>query len=214
MAYNNVILIGPQGSGKGAQAEYLKKDGYLHVSTGELIRAKKGSKKPQDIEAIRTMNGGGLSADDYVLGLVREAIAGQDALLFDGFPRTVAQAEALDNILQIDLVLSLNITDDEAIRRLLGRKVCGECNTVYGLQHGDIYECPCGGELYQREDDNEEAIMKRLGDFTDETKPVIDHYRAKSLVNRGSGPRARFVDVSANLPEADVASVIREIMTR
>ena len=125
MAYNNVILIGPQGAGKGTQAEGLKQMGYLHVCTGDLIRAKRTSTAPQDVEAISTMDAGGLVPDAYIIGLVQEDIDGEDHVLLDGFPRTVAQAEALDEILQIDLVLSLSLPDDEAIRRLLGENSVG-----------------------------------------------------------------------------------------
>ncbi|HEY3398315.1 MAG TPA: adenylate kinase [Armatimonadota bacterium] len=188
----NVILLGAPGAGKGTHAEALKAAyGVEHISTGDMLRAAVAAGTELGREAKRYMDAGSLVPDEVVIGIVRERLL-QDQparVLFDGFPRTVAQAEALEKVsdevgLPKALVIYLTVSDEEVIARLSGRRQCRGCKAIYNtrrdaLEVGDA--CPaCGeGEIYQRDDDQAEAIGQRLVVFRKQTAPLIDYYQQR-----------------------------------
>ncbi len=191
----NLILLGPPGVGKGTQAKRLTETRSIpQISTGDMLRAAVKAGTPLGKEAKGHMDAGGLVPDGVVVGLVAERIREPDAkdgFLLDGFPRTVAQADALGVMLEkqrraLDHVLCLTADNDELVKRLSGRRTCTQCNTPFHVtfnppKNANVCDA-CGGELYQRDDDREEAIRARLKTYEAQTKPLIDYYRAKGLL--------------------------------
>ncbi|MFI9239683.1 adenylate kinase [Streptomyces sp. NPDC053079] len=191
-----IVLVGPPGAGKGTQAAYLAKNlGIPHISTGDLFRANISQGTPLGQKAQEYMRAGQLVPDEVTIGMARDRMRQPDAadgFLLDGFPRNLAQAEALDEILKadelkLDAVLDLEVPEDEVVKRIAGRRICR--NDSSHVFHA-IYNQPkaegvcdiCGGELYQREDDSEETVRKRLEVYHSETEPIIDYYKAQGLV--------------------------------
>ncbi|MFB7517879.1 adenylate kinase [Streptomyces sp. NPDC056144] len=191
-----IVLVGPPGAGKGTQAAYLAKNLAIpHISTGDLFRANISQGTALGVEAQSYMKAGQLVPDSVTIGMAKDRMEQEDAVngfLLDGFPRNVAQAEALDEILkegdvQLDAVLDLEVPEDEVVKRIAGRRICR--NDSAHVFHA-TYNAPkvegvcdvCGGELYQREDDSEETVRKRLEVYHTETEPIIDYYRAQNLV--------------------------------
>ena len=182
-----LILLGPPGAGKGTQAEILsKKLGIDTISTGVMLRAaiREGTELGKLAEGF--INEGKLVPDDVVVGIVKERLSQEDCnngFILDGFPRTTAQAEALsESGVEIDKVLSLEVSDEAIIERLSGRRECKECGTPYHVVYkpsanGD--KCPCGGELIQRADDNEETVKNRIKIYHEQTEPIKDYYEKK-----------------------------------
>ena len=182
-----LILLGPPGAGKGTQAEILsKKLGIDTISTGVMLRAaiREGTELGKLAEGY--INEGKLVPDDVVVGIVKERLSQEDCekgFILDGFPRTTAQAEALDESgVEIDKVLSLEVADQTIIERLSGRRECKECGTPYHVvfkpsPNGD--KCPCGGDLIQRADDNEETVKNRINVYHEQTEPIKDFYEKK-----------------------------------
>jgi adenylate kinase len=198
-----VIFLGPPGAGKGTQASRLARAwGAVHVATGDMLRDAVRDGTRLGLEAKRYMDRGALVPDDVVIGLVDERLARDDAAqgwVLDGFPRTVAQAEALDQLLRrrgvdVDRVIFFDVDRDELRRRLTGRRVCRRCGTGYHLVSSPPAvpgRCDrCGGELYQREDDAEEAVKHRLEVYATQTAPLLDYYRSRNVLTevRGQGP--------------------------
>ncbi len=192
MPQPDMILLGPPGAGKGTYAEYLKQHvGYVHMSTGDILRAAVAEQTELGQQAQAYMNAGELVPDELVIDLVRERVAllgADERFLLDGFPRTVAQAEALAELREElsrpePLVINVAVSDEEVMRRLGGRRVCRSCAAIYnvdrdGLDIGD--KCPeCGGELYLRSDDQPEAILNRLAIYKRDTQPLIDYYQQR-----------------------------------
>ncbi len=182
-----LVILGKQGAGKGTQAGRLAQHfGVPRVSTGDMFRSavKSGSQWGQ--KAASYMDSGELVPDDVVIGMVEERLARDDAedggFVLDGFPRSVAQAEALDEILQdhaVDLVISLDVPTDVVLRRLAGRRVCEDCEANYGIdaRPDQDWTCDrCGGKVIQREDDTEAAISRRLELYEQQTAPLIAWY--------------------------------------
>jgi adenylate kinase len=187
-----LILLGPPGAGKGTQAKDLvQKYGIPQISTGDILRKNLADKTPLGLEAKKFMDKGELVPDSVVVGIVRERLKEDDCkkgYILDGFPRTVPQAEALDAALAdmktpIDKVLSIEVPDTELVKRLGGRRTCRSCQAGYHVVFKPSKKegvCDsCGGELYQRDDDKEEAIKNRLKVYQSSTAPLIDYYKAK-----------------------------------
>lgn len=195
-----IILLGPPGAGKGTQAKDLvTKYGIPQISTGDILRKNLADKTPLGLEAKGYMDKGELVPDSVVVGIVRERLKEPDCqkgYILDGFPRTVPQAEALDKALSgmgtpLDKVLSIEVQDEELVKRLSGRRTCRSCQAGYHV----MFKAPktegkcdsCGGELYQRDDDKEEAIKNRLKVYQASTAPLIDYYKGKGLLRAVNG---------------------------
>lgn len=191
-----IVLVGPPGAGKGTQAALLAENlGIPHISTGDLFRANLSQGTELGREAQRYMREGRLVPDEITVGMATERMARPDAadgFLLDGFPRNIAQAESLDKQLRetgltLDAVLDLEVPEDEVVRRIAGRRMCrADSSHIFHVEYSkpavegvcDV----CGGELYQREDDSEEPVRKRLEVYHQETEPIIDYYREQGLV--------------------------------
>jgi adenylate kinase len=196
----NVVLLGAPGSGKGTQAKVLsERYGLKHVSSGDLLREAVARKDELGKEIEGTIASGKLVPDNVVLRLVREAIldnADSNGWILDGYPRTAAQAEALEDVLSsarevVDAVVFLDIGTEEVVRRLSSRRVCPSCQAVYNVLNNPPKEegqCDsCEGELVQRSDDKPETIRERLKVFSEETLPVLDFYEQRYDVYRVDG---------------------------
>jgi adenylate kinase len=196
----NIVLLGPPGAGKGTQAKMLvEKYGIPQISTGDILRANLKAKTELGLEAKKYMDSGQLVPDEVVIGIINNRIKEDDCAkgyMLDGFPRTVAQAEALDKILAqqgsgIDHVISIEVPDSELLKRLTGRRTCRQCGQGYHA----VFDPPkkdglcdkCGGELYQRDDDNEATVSNRLKVYSEQTQPLIDYYRNKNLLRPVEG---------------------------
>jgi adenylate kinase len=191
----NLILLGPPGSGKGTQAQKIAEQYHIpQISTGDILRGAVKERTPLGVEAQGYMDRGKLVPDEVVVGIVRERLMAPDCkkgFILDGFPRTLPQAEALDATLgemkrEIDHVISIEVDNEELLRRLTGRRTCRNCATMYHV----IFNPPakegicnvCGGELYQRDDDQEATIRARLQVYEDQTAPLIAYYNKKGLL--------------------------------
>ena len=212
----NIILLGPPGAGKGTHAEALKREfGVEHISTGDMLRAAVAAGTELGKAAKQYMDAGGLVPDDVVIGIVRERlIAGRfDRVLFDGFPRTPAQAEALEQVatevgLPRAIVVYLEVSDEEVIARLSSRLQCRACGKIYNQRYDQVEagnQCPvCEGEVYQRDDDRAEAIRQRLHVYREQTAPLIDYYR-----QRGQLVEVRAEGASIEALAAEVIGAVR-----
>lgn len=192
---NAVVLLGPPGAGKGTVAEVLVDKGYRHVSTGDLLREQIRLGTELGLEAKQLMDKGQFVSDDVVVGMMRDLLEaeGDDGeFLFDGFPRTLVQAEKLDQLIGslngcLQEVILLECPDEVIVGRLSGRRSCPECKAVYHVQFNpSIKEGVCdvdGGALIQRDDDNAATIEKRLEVYAKQTTPLIKYYEAKGLVH-------------------------------
>jgi adenylate kinase len=209
-----VIFLGAPGAGKGTQARGLAAEwGVPQVATGDMLREAVAAGTPLGLEAKRYMDAGGLVPDEVVIGLVEERLDRPDAargFVLDGFPRTAAQAEALDAMLRrrgqsLDRVVFLDVGREELIRRLTGRRVCGRCGTAFHLVSAPprvAGRCDkCGGELTQRSDDTREAVATRLDVYEKQTAPLLAYYRDRGLLVTvpGEGPMDR---VAADIRKA------------
>jgi adenylate kinase len=190
----NIILMGPPGAGKGTLAKQLIALGYVHISTGDMFREAIKAGTELGKLADNYIKHGDLVPDEVTIGLVKERLSKDDCAngyLLDGFPRTLPQAEALEKLSKeinrpIETVINLECDDKELLRRISGRRVCKNCGAPYHIEtmkpkvEGvcDI----CGGPLYQRNDDNEEAMKVRLDHYLHETKPLLDFYQDKGLL--------------------------------
>lgn len=198
----NIILMGLPGAGKGTQAsEIVKKFPIPHISTGDMFR--KAIKDETDLgkEAKSYMDRGELVPDEVTVGIVKERISEDDAkkgFLLDGFPRTIEQAEALNNIMSeldrdIDAVINIEVPEEELMNRLTGRRICEKCGTTYHL----VFNPPkvdgvCdidGGKLYQREDDNPETVSNRLSVNVKQSKPILEYYDEKGVLKNIDGAK-------------------------
>jgi adenylate kinase len=199
----NLILLGPPGAGKGTQGVRLSQDfGLPYIATGDMLReeVKKGSDLGRRAEKF--MKEGQLVPDEIIIGMIFERIEAEDArdgFLLDGFPRTVAQAQALDEELakldrELTAVLLIEVPDDEVIRRLAGRRVSAKTGRVYHLEFDPpkrADRCDVdGSRLIQREDDKEETVRRRLQVYHEQTAPLIDYYEERGLLRRFDGRRS------------------------
>lgn len=196
----NLVLMGLPGAGKGTQAERIvEKYNIPHISTGDMFRAAIKDSTELGLQAKSFMDKGELVPDEVTIGIVRERLSQDDCsqgFLLDGFPRTVAQAEALEKILtdldrQLQYVINIDVDKNILMDRLTGRRICKSCGATYHL----VFNPPavndvcdrCGGELYQRADDNEETVQNRLDVNLKQTQPLLDFYEAKGYVRNING---------------------------
>jgi adenylate kinase len=202
-----LVLVGPPGAGKGTQAEFIAaNESVPKISTGDIFRANVGQGTPLGREAKKYMDAGQLVPDEVTINMVRDRLAEPDAadgFLLDGFPRTVPQAEVLDEMLaelgtSLDVVLELVVDDDEVVRRLSGRRTCRGCGKIWHVEFDPTTsesECDrCGGELFQRDDDKAETVSERLKVYADQTAPLVDYYSA----------HGKLVGIDATGPVEDV----------
>jgi adenylate kinase len=207
-----VVLLGPPGAGKGTQAGRLSdRLGAALISTGDIFRRNADEGTELGGVAQGYMSRGELVPDDVVVAMVAEALGGAGhGFVLDGFPRNIAQAEALERRLHelglpLDLVLAFLIDDEEVVRRIAGRRVCLSCQTPYHVDTGPPTRegvCDaCGGRVVQRDDDREEVVRRRLEVYHASTKPLIDFYAERGLLREvdGSGPKE---EVAARVDEA------------
>jgi adenylate kinase len=214
----NVVLLGAPGSGKGTQAERIAPAfGLPHISTGDMLRAAVARGADLGLAAKRHMDSGGLVPDEVVVGIIRERLAEDDAaagFLLDGFPRTLEQAGALDAMLAqsgraLTDVLLFDVPEEELVRRLSGRRTCRSCGKGYHL----IFDPPhvpgvcdkCGGELFQRDDDNEVTVRKRLAVYGQQTEPLVGYYADHGLLQTVYG--------GGRMPD-DVFADVRRLLSR
>jgi len=190
-----VILLGPPGAGKGTQAVRIAEAyGIPHISTGDILRTNVSEGTPLGAKAKRYMDDGELVPDEVIIGMVGDRLRQPDAadgFLFDGFPRTVPQADALEALLvenetPLDATLRLSVPRDEVVRRLTGRRTCTECGRIYHLEFDppdDESRCDeCGGELIQRDDDHEDVVRNRLDVYAAQTEPLEHFYWERGLL--------------------------------
>lgn len=193
-----IILMGPPGAGKGTQAVHISEHYHIpHISTGDMFRAAVAAGTEMGKKAKFFMDQGLLVPDEVTIGIVKERLTLPDCdkgFLLDGFPRTLAQAEALDRTLQgnpIDVALNIEVPHEELIRRLTGRRVCRSCGATYHLQSRPSQAegiCDlCGGELYQRADDEISTVTNRLDVYSQQTEPLVAYYRAQQKLVSVSG---------------------------
>ena len=198
-----VAFLGPPGAGKGTQARELAREwGVPHVATGDMLREAASAGTPLGREAKAYMDTGALVPDGVIIRMIAERLRRPDALkgfLLDGFPRTIAQAEGLERLLEdlgqpLERVVYFEVSEPELLRRLTGRRVCRACQTAYHVVSAPSKSpgvCDrCGGELYQREDDSEATVRHRLGVYARQTAPLLDWYRGRGMLVSvpGEGP--------------------------
>lgn len=211
-----VVLIGPPGSGKGTlSAELVREYGIPHISTGDMFREHitSGDEFGQKIKAL--LDKGQLVSDDIVIGMVSHRLEQSDCaagFLFDGFPRTVAQGEALSELLakqsaKLDAVVLLEASDDVLVRRLCNRRVCSKCGAVYHLLNKPTKVAgvcdDCGGEVVQRGDDTESVIRGRLDVYRKSTEPLVDYYDKLGLLLKFDG------EIGASVVSGKVISALQ-----
>ena len=205
----NIILLGAPGAGKGTQASMITKAyGVPHSSTGEIFRANIKSQTPIGLIAKTYIDQGHLVPDDVTCDIVESRLTQpdckQNGFMLDGFPRTIPQAEMLDGLERIDAVLNIDIDHSLLMERLCGRRVCKDCGESYhvsSLQGKTTCE-KCGGELYQRKDDNPETVSSRLNVYNKQTAPLIDYYTKKGLlinINGDATPAQVFAAIAEKL---------------
>ena len=181
----NVIFLGPPGAGKGTQAQRICTALNIpQISTGDILRRAMKEETPTGLKAKAFIEAGQLVPDEVIIDIVRERLAMDDCqngYILDGFPRTVPQAEALEGIAKIDVVVDLDVADEELIARLSGRRVCLACGATYHVSHlnGETKCAKCGEELIQRKDDSAETVLARLNVYHEQTAPLVDYYQKK-----------------------------------
>ena len=204
-----VAFLGPPGAGKGTQARELAQEWRVpHLATGDMLREAVAAGTPLGREAKGYMDQGVLVPDDVIIRMMGERLGKADAgrgFILDGFPRTIAQAEALAKLLKdlgqtLDTVIYFDVSEPELLRRLTGRRVCRACGHSYHMTSNPPKRAgvcdECGGELYQRDDDAETTVRKRLDVYQRQTAPLLDYYRQRSLLATvsGEGPLATIRD--------------------
>ena len=183
-----IVFLGAPGAGKGTHAQQLMKELNIpQISTGDMFRRAIREETPTGLQAKSYMDKGELVPDEVVIAMVKERLAEDDCkngYILDGFPRTVAQAEAMEEFATIDLALNIDVPAELIISRLSSRRMCAGCGATYNITLHKSDKCStCGGELYQRDDDKPETIRKRLDVYEEKTAPLVAYYRAKGLLS-------------------------------
>ncbi|MEO2153338.1 MAG: adenylate kinase [Aquificota bacterium] len=200
-----VIFLGPPGAGKGTQAQRLVAEkGFMHISTGDLLREAVKNRTPLGLKAKEYMDRGELVPDDLIVALIKEKLPKEGNVILDGFPRTIAQAEALDKMLEelgkkVDAVVLFEVPDEVVIERLSGRRIDPKTGKVYHVKYNPP---PEGVEVIQREDDKPEVIKKRLEVYRKQTAPLIDYYKEKGnllVVDATKSPDEVYEDLITKL---------------
>jgi len=199
----NIVFLGPPGAGKGTQAKILVERYEIpQVSTGDMLREHRAKGTELGKKAQEYMDKGQLVPDEIILSMVKERLSQPDCqkgFILDGFPRTVAQAEALDKLLsemgkKLDFALALIVPDDLLVERLTGRRTCKSCGMMYHIKYKPPKvegECDvCEGELYQRPDDNEETVRNRLKVYHEQTAPLIEYYKNRGILREIDGSKS------------------------
>lgn len=213
-----VIFMGLPGAGKGTQAERIVTEfGIPHISTGDMFRAAISEQTPLGLQAKAFMDQGNLVPDEVTIGIVRDRFQKADCekgFLLDGFPRTIAQAEALDAMLnelgrEIDVVINMHVKRENLLARLTGRRICKSCGATYHVVFNPTQEegvCDkCGGELYQRSDDTEEVVATRLDVNIKQSEPILAYYEQKGLLKTVDGEQA------IDKVTGDISSILRGV---
>lgn len=215
-----IILLGAPGAGKGTQAKLImEKFGIPQISTGDMLRAAVKEGTPLGLKAKDVMASGGLVSDDLIIALVKERIQAPDCekgFLFDGFPRTIPQAEALlDAGISIDYVIEIDVDDEEIVERLSGRRVHAASGRVYHIKHQPPREPgkddETGEPLVQREDDQEKTVRHRLAVYHEQTKPLVEFYQ--SLEQSGSSAAPKFARVSGVGSIAEIRKQLEAVLS-
>ena len=184
----NVIFLGPPGAGKGTQAQRICAALNIpQISTGDILRRAIKEQTPTGLKAKEFIDAGKLVPDEVIIDIVRDRLAQADCAngyILDGFPRTVPQAEALEGIAKIDVVVDLDVADEELIARLSGRRVCLNCGATYHVSrlNGETKCAACGEALIQRDDDKAETVLNRLTVYHNQTAPLVDFYQKKGTL--------------------------------
>ncbi|MCD6510010.1 MAG: adenylate kinase [Thermoprotei archaeon] len=186
----NIVLLGPPGVGKGTYAGRLsERYGIPHISTGDILREEIKRDSELGRKVKKYVERGELVPDSIIIEVIKERLAADDCrkgFILDGFPRTLNQARALDNIVRVDVVFNFVAPKEVIIERLSGRRICRKCGAIYHIRYKPPKKpgvCDiCGGELYQREDDKPEVIERRLEVYKEQTAPLIDYYSKKGLL--------------------------------
>lgn len=205
-----LILLGAPGAGKGTQAAFIcQKYGIPQISTGDMLRAAVKAGTPLGLEAKKVMDAGGLVSDDIIIGLVKERIAQPDCangFLFDGFPRTIPQADAMKQAgVKLDLVLEIDVPDAAIIERMSGRRVHVASGRTYHVKFNppkaEGKDDVTGEDLIQRADDQEETVRKRLEVYQSQTRPLVDYYSKWSATGDPQAPRYRRISGLGSVEE-------------
>lgn len=209
MVKMNIVLLGSPGVGKGTYAKRISKIYDIpQISTGDMFREALKNKTEVGLKAKEYMDKGELVPDDVTIGIVKERLKQEDCkngFMLDGFPRTIAQADALSDIIDIEKILNFTASDDTIIDRLSGRRVCSECGTIFHIKNippktEGVCDA-CGGKLIQRNDDKPDSIKKRLGVYKKQTEPLIEYYKEKKLL----------ADIDADRPFEQVDEIIADV---
>ena len=195
-----LILLGPPGAGKGTQANFIKeKFGIPQISTGDMLRAAVKAGTPLGLEAKKVMDAGGLVSDDIIIGLVKDRLQQEDCksgYMFDGFPRTIPQADAMkDAGVPIDFVLEIDVPDAEIVERMSGRRAHLASGRTYHVKYNppkvEGKDDVTGEDLVQRDDDKEETVKKRLDVYHSQTKPLVEYYSKWAASGDAKAPKVR-----------------------
>lgn len=213
MSELHLLIMGPPGAGKGTQSKRIAEAFDVeHVSTGDAFRAN----KDMDISHLDLeydtpggfMDAGDLVPDEVVNEILRAALEDADGYVLDGYPRNLSQVEYLESVTDVDLVLYVEVSEQELLRRLTGRRVCEDCGATYHIDFDppeEVGVCDvCGGDLYQREDDQEDVVRNRIQVYEDNTAPVVEHYDDEGLLVRVDGegaPDGVWTDVEATIEQ-------------
>ena len=196
------VFLGPPGAGKGTQANFIKeKFGIPQISTGDMLRAAVKAGTPLGIEAKKVMDAGGLVSDEIIIGLVKDRLQQPDCqagYMFDGFPRTLPQADALkDAGVKVDVVLQIDVPDEEIIERMSGRRAHLPSGRTYHVKYNppkvEGKDDVTGEDLVQRDDDREETVRKRLDVYHSQTKPLLDYYTKWSATGEAVAPKVKII---------------------